>query len=199
MEALPESSPVPSPPQWITPDQAALWQQFIRFMFDFGLLDRDEVAQVLLGFVLRDVDGREWTVGAETGQWYWRDPRGGWTAGEPPSALRPPDLDLSRFRRPSLAAEEAEALTTAQASPPSARAPEPGGPAPSPAPGLTNTGSCPACGAPGSPGQAFCVHCGAPARPAASAPRPPGLCSACRTQNAPGSRFCAGCGGSLAG
>lgn len=213
MTSLPENRLVPDQPAWVTPEQAALWQQFIRFMFDFGLLDRDEVSEVLRSFVFQDADGREWTVGADTGQWYWRDAQGAWNPAAPPPALRPPALDLSAYRRPSAAAAQAEALASTEVAPPP---PEPasaagaqaaltppmaagGVPAAGTAPAAAEARVCTACGTSLAPGQAFCVQCGTPVRPAAPPARPPGLCAACGTQNGPGSRFCIGCGAALAG
>ncbi len=155
MQPLPESSLGRSRPEWITPDQAALWQEFIRFAFEFGLLDREEVEEVLRGFVLRDVDDREWTVGADSGQWYRRDPQGRWMVAEPPPALRPPTLDLSPYRRPSAAASEAEALVMAAS--PAVGAVRGGGAPPPRPPGL-----CGLCGTQNAPTSRFCTGCGRP-------------------------------------
>ena len=184
MEPLPERSFVSRVPPWISPELAQSLHQSLRFAYEFGLLGREEAAEVLGSYVLRDVDGKEWTIGATSGRWYWRSEGEDWAWGEPPPALKPPDLDLSQFavRRPSASTGE----------------PVPVGAAPGPPIDAASAGglACPSCGARLAAGQRFCIACGGPVSATA---RPAGLCPACGARNAGGGRFCVSCGASLAG
>lgn len=205
MESLPERSLASRMPPWISPELAQRLHQALRFAYEFGLLDREEAEQVLKGYVLRDVDGREWSIGATSGRWYSRSAGGEWAWGEPPPALKPPDLDLSRHlargRAPSGSETSQVAAAAVKGGPPgggtsgdatseAAVAPAP----PTPSAATVADGACPSCGTRLGMDERFCTGCGRPAPPA---PRPAALCGACGAQNQPGSRFCISCGSPL--
>jgi hypothetical protein len=165
--------PVPdlnAPREWISPAQAAVWQQFIVQAFDFGLLDRDQVEELLRAYLLRDAEGTEWTVRFDTGQWFRRDAGGQWAAAEPPERLHPPAIQLSRILREEGTGDEAaRTAPLAQPAPALQGLPvhaETGGSAVAHA--GTPPAFCPNCGAPSTTtvggavaaGKHFCSKCG---------------------------------------
>lgn len=196
MEPLPERSLVGRLPPWISPELAQSLHQSLRFSYEFGLLDREEAEQVLKSYVLRDVDGRAWAIGAASGRWYWRSGGEEWVGGEPPPALKPPDLDLSRYVARGRSAAEGKSSQVTGA---------PAGPI-EPAASAGNL-ACPSCRALNQSGAAFCVSCGSVLRrapeppPVAPLPPPPapGFCTYCGAREEPGMRFCTTCGNRMGG
>ena len=61
----------------------------LKAQFDAGQLSEEELRSRVTQFVVEDDQGRWWSIGYETGQWYYHDGEN-WTPGTPPAAAAAP-------------------------------------------------------------------------------------------------------------
>ena len=61
----------------------------LKALYDAGQLSEDELRNRVTEFMVEDDQGRWWSIGYETGQWYYHDGEN-WTPGTPPASSQTP-------------------------------------------------------------------------------------------------------------
>lgn len=67
---------------------------------DAGAITQQEFEKRLRELLVTDAGGRTWTIGAQTGQWYYADGEN-WVPGTPPDLAAPPSQPLARSQAPA--------------------------------------------------------------------------------------------------
>lgn len=99
--------------------QAEAEYRKLKAQYDAGQLSEDELRNRVTQFMVEDNQGRWWTIGYETGQWYYHDGES-WTPGTPPASAAVPIIPQAEPVRP---APEPAALVTPEPVRPMAEAP----------------------------------------------------------------------------
>jgi len=91
----------------------------LKAQYDAGQLSEDELRHRVTQFTVEDDQGRWWSIGYETGQWYYHDGES-WTPGTPPAStptpIVPPAEPIRPDTKPAGVEKPEPVVTTAQPS-----------------------------------------------------------------------------------